>query len=113
MKITAYLIVGLETDYYGRPKAGQMRVVKNKPDLINTRELGFQLNLEIPDVYFKRLVPVVDVELPEDMLINPNPKIVVGITAGKVAEAMGLKVEKVRDGLMEMLEEQQKNAPKV
>lgn len=107
MKTAAYLIVELSTDQYDRPTTGKMRTVKNKPDYLNPRELAFEVNLEIPDVFFKRMIPVVDIKLPVDMLINPDPEVVVGITAGKVASALRLDVETVTDGLTQMLKEAQ------
>lgn len=105
MKVNAYLIIEVDVDYLGLPRTGTMRVVKNKPGLL-LREIAFELAIDIPDVFYKRVVPLVDISLPTDMLVNPDPDIVVSITAGKVAEALRLDVKTVEDGLAAMLKEQ-------
>lgn len=106
MKANCYLIVEMDTDQYNRPRLGTVRVNKKYPEFIGSREIAFQLALDIPDVFFKRLVPTVNIQVPEDMLVNPDPEIVVSLTAGKVAEALKLDVKTVEDGLAKMLQEQ-------
>ena len=99
-----YLVVELGTDYYDRPKVVGSKIVKNKPTLM-TRELGFQLEIDIPDVFFQRTAPVVKIELPKDIFVNPDPEIAVSITAKSVAEALRLDVKTVEDGLTQMLKD--------
>lgn len=99
-----YLVLELDTDYYDKPKVTSAKVVKNKPVLM-TREIGFALEIDIPDVFFNRTAPVVKIELPKDLFVTPDPEIAVSITAKSVAEALRLDVKTVEDGLTQMLKD--------
>lgn len=99
-----YLVLELDTDAYNRPKVTNARVVKNKPTLFS-REIGFALEIDIPDVFFNRTAPVVKIELPKDLFVTPDPEIAVSITSKAVAEALKLDVKTVEDGLTTMLKE--------
>jgi hypothetical protein len=112
MKSRIFLVTELDTDAYNRPKIGNTRVVKNKPTVFS-RELAFELILDIPDLLFKRMVPVVNIDIPDNLFVVPDPEVAVSITAGKVAEALKIDVTKVEDILTQMVEEREANDPKV
>ena len=99
-----YLVMklGVVNDYYKTPKVSDLRVVKTEPTL-KQNEIGFTLNIDIPDILFKRIAPLVSIELPADVFVSPDADVAVTITAKQVAEALKLDVEEVKDGLAEMV----------
>ena len=100
----AYLVMklGVENNYYKTPKVTDMRLMKTEPTL-KQNEIGFTLNIDIPDVLFKRTAPLIKLELPADVFVNPDADVAVELTAKQVAAALKIDVEEVRDGLAEMV----------
>lgn len=94
MNINAYLIIS---------RGGSLRVVKNRPYL-NNDEIAVALNVNIPKVFFERLIPTVDINLPEEAIIDVNADIAVKQIAPEVAKSLGIEVQTVEDGLKTMLE---------
>lgn len=76
-----------------------IRMTAGKPDL-TAHEIAVELNLEIPDSFFRRPVPVVTVVLPD--VFTEEPYAVVRALASNVSEVLGLDIERVVDGLTQM-----------
>ena len=93
MKVTAYLFINSN---------GGLRVTK-KDAAAYPSELGVHLVVDVPDVFFRRPMPRVDVQVPEEFLINPKSEIVASMVATPLAEALKLDVATVEDGLLTML----------
>ena len=107
MKVNGYLVATVRQGRYNQQSA-TLRVTKQQPKLA-ANELAFNLSINIPDTMFKRLIPVVKIDVPGDMLVNPNPDIALSLTAASVAEALRLDVKTVEDGLKQMLTDKEKN----
>lgn len=99
MKIKANLFI--------RPN-GTLRVTKqdSRP---NFGELGIQLLIDVPDVFFKRPTPVVNLQIPEAFLVNPDEKVIATWVAQDIAEALKLEVKSVEDGLVDLIKEKNSN----
>lgn len=95
MNIKAYLIIS---------NSGTLRVVKGRPYLNNT-EIAVTLDIDVPKVFFERLMPTVKIELPVEAIANPSTDAVVKISALEIADKLQLNVSDVEDGLRTMLEE--------
>ena len=98
MKIKAFLIIS---------SGGSLRVVKNRPAL-NNDEIAVNLNVDVPDIFFKRLIPSVNITLPAEAIIDLDAKTAVNQVAPRVAESLKIDVKTVEDGLLDMIKEQQK-----
>ena len=77
---------------------------KNKPSLSN-RQIAVYVKITVPNAFFERLTPVVEIELPEEAVVSPNIKSVIKLTALEVADKLQLEVEDVEDGLATMIKE--------
>lgn len=101
MRLTAYLFVS---------SVGGVRVTKTavKP---RPNEIGVTLKIEIPNKFYDRPNPSVNIQVPEEYLVNPNAQIVAHMVAPEIATALKLDVEKMEDGLLTMLKEQLPDAP--
>lgn len=97
MSVTAYLMVN---------KAGSVRINKNGLD-VRTDEVTIELRLTIPETFFNRPRPVVDITIPDDLIQSLTPESAVQITASAVAGALGATVEQVMDGLGEVIEQRE------
>lgn len=95
MTINAFLVIS---------DGGALRVVKSRPYL-NNNEIAVALNIDVPDAFFERMIPVVQVDLPEEAVAQPDADVSLSITAGAVAKALKLDVSNVHDGLKDMVEE--------
>lgn len=93
MKVTAYLFIN---------SSGSLRITK-KDSAAYPSELGVHLVVDVPDIFFRRPMPRVDVQVPAEFLINPNSEIVASMVATPPAEALKLDVTLVEDGLLTML----------
>lgn len=94
MKIPVFLKVN------GRTKSVELR--KN-PTQLNAAEIMVQVVLDVPDVLFTRPIPTVTIQVPEDLVSNPDPQLVTSLVADDVALALGLDFKEVQDGLIEMM----------
>lgn len=86
--------------------SGNIRVTK-RDNRANPRELAVQLVLDVPDIFFKRPMPRVDLSIPPEYLIDPDQKIVARWVGEDVAAALKLDVKTVEDGLLTMLKQKQ------
>lgn len=96
MIITAYLII----DASRRTPA--LRLTKTTPALAGS-ELAVKLRIDVPDSVFRRPIPVLELTLPEDVVINPDAELVASVTADAIAEPLRLEYAAVRDGLLDLL----------
>lgn len=95
MKIPVYLFVD---------NSGNIRVTK-RDKAAYPRELAIQLMLDVPDVFFNRPMPKVDLNIPPEFLVNPDATITAKWIAPDIAEAIGVEVKRVEDGMVAMIEE--------
>lgn len=93
MIIKAFLIIS---------SGGSVRVVKNRP-YINNDEIAVNLNIDVPDIFFERLIPTVTITLPPEAIIDMDAETVVKEIAPRVAESLKLEVEGVEDGPLDMV----------
>ncbi len=82
---------------------GGIRVTKQSTGAY-ANELAVQLLVDVPDVFFNRPMPVVELDIPEEYLINPDANVAARWVAPDIAEALKLEVKTVEDGLVAMLE---------
>lgn len=94
MNIKAFLIIN---------DGGSIRVTKNRPYL-NNNEISVLLNVDVPNRFFERMIPVVDIRLPEEAVIQPEMDVALSITSQEVADKLKLDAQEVFDGLKDMVE---------
>jgi hypothetical protein len=97
MKVTANLFINSN---------GSIRVTKKDTGAYPS-ELAVQLVVDVPDIFFKRPMPKVELDIPEEYLISPDQEIVAKWVAPEIAEALKLEVKTVEDGMLTMLKEKQ------
>jgi hypothetical protein len=94
MRVECHLIVS---------NNGSVRITKGLPSL-NVNEIAIGVKLEIPNSYFTRPYPVVRIEVP-DPAATPDPQVVIDLTASSVVKALQLDVDRVRDGITDLINE--------
>lgn len=83
---------------------GSLRVTKKDASAYPS-ELAVQLVIDVPDIFFKRPMPIVDLKIPESYLIDPNQAVVAEWVARDVSAALKVNVQTVTDGLLVALKE--------
>lgn len=100
--ITGYLVIE-GTKWYGTTYKGRItKVTKAKPAITN-REIAIAINIVVPNAFFERLTPVINIELPSEAVVNPQVESVINITALEVADKLHLNVTDVEDGLRTLI----------
>jgi hypothetical protein len=88
MKLQCHLMVS---------KSGNIRVTKGNVGA-KPNELAIRVNLDIPDAFFVRPVPVVDIQI--DDVRTVSTEAVVRKAADEVAKSLGIDAALVEDGLL-------------
>lgn len=103
--ITGYIVIEAhKRNNYSSYYTGRIsKVTKTKP-AINNREIAIAVNITVPNAFFERLTPVIDIELPEEAVVNPNIQSVIKLTALEVADKLELNITDVEDGLRSLIE---------
>ena len=83
---------------------GSLRVTKQNTGAYPS-ELAVQLVIDVPDVFFSRPMPIVNLSIPESYLVNPDTKFVAQWVARDISDALKVDVKTVEDGLMLALKE--------
>lgn len=96
MKVTANLFISRD---------GSLRITKRDTSTYPT-ELAVQLVIDVPDLFFKRPMPRVELDVPKEYLINPKAEVVARWVAPDIAGALAIEVKTVEDGMLAMLKEQ-------
>lgn len=78
---------------------GSIRITRKDVSAYAT-ELAVQLVIDVPDIFFNRPMPIVNLQIPESFLINPNEKVAAQWIAQDVADALKVEVKTVEDGLL-------------
>ncbi len=94
-QLSTYLIIS---------RSGTVNVRKNPPYL-NSDEVSFRLKINLPDDFFDRVIPVVEVNVPKEAIYNPEAELSLDLLSSEVADKLGLEASEVRDGLVEMLKQ--------
>lgn len=97
MKVTANLFINRD---------GSLRITK-KDTSAHATELVVQLVIDVPDIFFKRPMPKVELDIPEEYLVNPDSEIAAKWVAPDIAAALGIEVKTVEDGMIAMLKAEQ------
>ena len=96
MKLTAYLFVNSQ---------GKIRITRKEtgtyPD-----ELALHLNIEVPNSFWRRSIPSVNIQVP-DFQLEPSAEVTAAIVAPEIADKLKLDVKAVEDGLVNMLKAKQ------
>ena len=99
MKLRTYLYVS---------KAQNVRLTKT-PQAARPTEIRVEVQLNIPDAFFTRPTPVVNITIPPADAPAPIGE-VVATTAEAVAQALQVNVEDVQDGLLEAINRKQQES---
>lgn len=100
--VSGYLtITGRKT--YGGYSGRIVKVTSNKPALSNN-EICIAINVKVPNAFFERLTPVINIELPQEAVVNPDVQTVIDLSAIEIADKLKLDVTEVSDMLSQMLE---------
>lgn len=90
MKITANLFINPN---------GNLRVTKKDASSYPS-ELAVKLVIDVPDVFFNRPMPIVNLSIPKEYLISPDKEVVAKWIAPEIAEALKIEVKEIEDGLI-------------
>lgn len=90
---------------------GGIRVTKQSTGAY-ANELAVQLVVDVPDVFFNRPMPRVELSIPEEYLINPGAEVTAKWVAQDVSDALKLEVKTVEDGLLTMIKNKEKEETK-
>ncbi len=93
MTIRAYLIIG---------RSKTINIRKSRPDL-SSDEVAFQIAINLPNDFFERVIPTIDVQVPKEAIYNPEATLVLDLMSSEIANKLRLEVSEVRDGLQEMM----------
>lgn len=100
MILSGYLVITpkkVGPNYYQRNTA-EMRVTKQKPTL-KAKEIAFSLEITLPDTLWDRPITEVKLDVPRDILVNPEAETAVQMIAPQVADALRVEVKDIEDGL--------------
>lgn len=97
--LNAYLIIS---------RSGTVQVRKNPPYL-NSDEVSFRLKINLPDDFFKRIIPLIEVDIPKEAIYNPDAELSLDLLSAEVAEKLKLEASEVKDGLTELLKQKIEN----
>lgn len=102
--ITGYMKIRATKSYqYGSYSGSIVSFTKSKPAL-SSNEIAVYIKVSVPVAFFERMTPVVEIELPEEAVVNPNIESVIKLTALEVADKLTLDVYDVEDGLKKLIE---------
>ncbi len=100
--ISGYMtIVGRKS--YGGYTGKITKITTGKPALSNN-EICIAVNVKVPNAFFERLTPVINIELPSEAVVNPDVQTVIDLSAIEIADKLQLNVTEVQDMLSQMLE---------
>lgn len=89
MKIQSYLVIS---------SRGTLRMVKGRPALSND-EVAIQLNIDVPNSFFKRLIPVANLTIPDNAIFEVGAEVALSVTAQEVSDKLHIEQGAVLDGL--------------
>lgn len=104
MILNGYLIItpkNTGSNYYPRMSA-DMRVAKTKPSL-KAKEIAFKLEITLPDTLWNRPITEIKLDVPQDILVNPDAAAVVSMVSPEIADALKVDVKDIEDGLLTAL----------
>ncbi len=103
--ISGYMTIEARKSYYGY--SGRIKsFTKSKPSLTNN-EIAIAINVKVPNAFFERLTPVINIELPSESVANPDVQAVIDLSAIEIADKLNLEVTDVTDGLRQLIENKQ------
>lgn len=95
MTISAFLIIS---------SSGRLRATKTRP-YINNDEIALNLNIDVPDSFFERLIPTVDIKIPDAAVMSPDIDTTVEIFAAALTDKLKIDTDTVIDGFKEVVRE--------
>lgn len=100
--VTGYLTIEGKKQY-GSYGGRITKVTAGKPALTNN-QICIAINVKVPNAFFERLTPVINIELPSEAVVNPDVKTVIDLTAIEVADKLKLEITDVQDFLKQLVE---------
>lgn len=104
--VSGYLVIECSKWYGNNYKGRISKITKSKPAITN-REIAIAINVKVPNAFFERLTPVINIELPSEAVANPDVEAVINLTAIEVADKLQLDVTDVTDGLRDLIKKAQ------
>lgn len=103
MIIAGYIIIERKrSGVYTYQKKYTIRLVNGKPSL-KPSEIALKLSIQVPDVFWDRVIPAVDIKVPENAILSPDIGSVLTITADEVSQKLNIDFQDVLDGLTESI----------
>lgn len=104
--VTGYLVIeATKRNTYSSVYDGKIiKVTQGKPS-INNRQICVAVHIKVPNAFFERLTPVIEIELPSEAVVNPNLETVIKLSALEVADKLELDVTDVEDGLRTLIKQ--------
>ena len=100
--ISGYMKIEGRKSYYGSYTGSVVSFTKSKPAL-SSNQIAVAVNVNVPVAFFERLTPVIDIQLPEEAVVNPNVESVIKLSALEIADKLQLEVTDVEDGLRTLI----------
>lgn len=105
--VSGYLVIEARKSYGGY--SGRIaKITSGQPSLTNS-QIAVKVNVNVPNAFFERLTPVINIELPGEAVVNPDVQTVIDLTAIEVADKLKLEVVDVQDWLKQLVEAKTKN----
>lgn len=101
MILSGYLVITPKSTgpNWNRRMSAEMRTTKQKPTL-KAKEIAFKLEVTLPDTLWDRPITEVKLEVPRDILVNPEASTAVKMISPEIAEALKVEVKDIEDGLL-------------
>lgn len=84
-------------------RGGSLNVRKNRPAL-SSDEVSFKLKVNLPNDFFNRIIPVIEVSVPKEALYNPEATVAMELLSVELAQKLDLEASDIRDGLKELMQ---------
>lgn len=102
--ISGYMKIEARKRWQSGPYSGRIVSFTTGKPALSSNQIAVYISVKVPVAFFERLTPVVEIELPEEAVVNPNIQSVIKLSALEIADKLQLDVTAVEDGLMQMIE---------
>lgn len=105
-EIEGYMKITAKKAYYGY--SGRIDSFTKAKPALSSNQIAVFIKVSVPNAFFERMTPVVNIELPEEAVVHPDIQTTIKIAAMEVADKLQFDVKQVEDGLRQILEEKAK-----
>jgi len=100
--VSGYLVIEARKSYGGY--VGRIAKITSGQPSLTSSQIAVKVNVTVPNAFFERLTPVINIDLPEEAVVNPDVNTVIDLTAIEVADKLKLEVNDVQDWLRQLVD---------